>query len=408
MEEAQRKRLFPLFSYGTFHFIDDGFSDSIYILLPFIASELSLSFSQVGLLKGVATASMSLFQIPMSLLGERIGELTVIAGGIMGLAGGFLILSRVYTFPLILLSILFAKGASGGQHGLGASALSNVFEASGRRAAIGTYNFSGDVGKVFIPFVLTLIINLWGWREAVLTVSLIALLLVAFLWVLTSKRMVAPPMREPNEKLRLKGRSWGISTPRGFSALLSIGVIDNTTRTALLTFLPFLLLEKGIPVTQVGFGLTLLFAGGAAGKLACGFLAEWLGVVPMVWGTEILTCVGMLSLIWSPIAMTWLLLPLVGFMLNGTSSVLYATVAELIYANARSRGYGLYYAITLGSSSIAPLVYGVVTDSLGLMFTMVTAALFVLLTLPLSRFLAGQSAGPPDFLLQGWGGKPTL
>jgi len=388
VEEIQKKRLVPLFSYGTFHFIDDGFSDSIYILLPFIASELGLSFSQVGLLKGVATASMSLFQIPMGLLGERIGDLKVIAAGTMGLAGGFLLLSQVYTFPLILLSLLFAKGSSGGQHGLGASALSKVFEVSGRRAAIGTYNFSGDVGKVFVPFVLTLLINLWGWRQAVLTVSLVALLLVAFLWTLTRQKSVAPAMREPKEKLRLKGRSWGISNPQGFSALLIIGVIDITTRTALLTFLPFLLLEKGISVTQVGFALTLLFAGGAAGKLACGFLAEWLGVVPMVWGTEILTCVGMLSLIWSPTPMTWFLLPVVGFMLNGTSSVLYATVAEVIYANARSRGYGLYYAITLGSSAIAPLVYGVVRDSLGLMFTMVTAALFVLLTLPLSRFLS--------------------
>ena len=55
-----------------------------------------------------------------------------------------------------------------------------------------------------------------------------------------------------------------------------------------------------------------------------------------------------------------------------------------------SRGYGLYYAITLGSSAIAPLVYGVVTDSLGLVFTMVTAGLFVLLTLPLSLFLASK------------------
>jgi len=387
VEEIQKKRLVPLFSYGTFHFIDDGFSDSIYILLPFIASELDLSFSQIGLLKGVATAGMSLFQIPMGLLGERIGDLKVIAAGTMGLAGGFWVLSQVYTFPLILLSLLFAKGSSGGQHGLGASALSKVFEVSGRRAAIGTYNFSGDVGKVFVPFVLTLLINLWGWRQAVLTVSLLALLVVAFLWTFTRQKSVAPAVREPKEKLRLKGRSWGISNPQGFSALLTIGVIDITTRTALLTFLPFLLLEKGISVTQVGFALTLLFAGGAAGKLACGFLAEWLGVVPMVWGTEILTCVGMLSLIWSPTPMTWFLLPVVGFMLNGTSSVLYATVAEVIYANARSRGYGLYYAITLGSSAIAPLVYGVVTDSLGLMFTMVTAALFVLLTLPLSRFL---------------------
>jgi len=388
LDETRKRRLVPLFSYGAFHFIDDGFSDSIYILLPFIASELSLSFSQIGLLKGVASAAMSLFQIPMGLLGERIGELTVIAAGTMGLASGFLILSRVYSFPLILLSLLFAKGTSGGQHSLGASTLSRVFEVSGRRAAIGTYNFSGDVGKVFLPFVLTVLINLWGWRQAVLVLSLSALLVVTFLWGLARQKIVPPAMRESKEKLGLKGSSWGISNPQGFSALLTMGVIDSATRTTLLTFLPFLLLQKGISVAQVGFAFTLLFVGGAAGKLACGFLAEWFGIVPMVWGTEILTCAGMLSLIWSPTLMIWILLPLVGFMLNGTSSVLYATVAEIIYANARSRGYGLYYAMTLGSGAVAPLVYGVVTDSFGLNFTIVTAALFVLLTLPLSRSLA--------------------
>jgi predicted MFS family arabinose efflux permease len=49
------------------------------LLLPFIAAELHLSFSQVGFLKGVFSASMSLVQFPLSLLGERIGELPVIA-----------------------------------------------------------------------------------------------------------------------------------------------------------------------------------------------------------------------------------------------------------------------------------------------------------------------------------------
>jgi MFS family permease len=147
VEEDRKRRLVPLLSYGAFHFIDDGFSDSLYILLPFIASELSLSFSQVGLLKGVASAAMSLFQIPMGLLGERIGELTVIAAGTMGLAGGFLILSQVCTFPLILLSLLFAKGHQGTTQ-LGASSLSRSLVIP---AIIGTYNFSGT-WKVFFPW----------------------------------------------------------------------------------------------------------------------------------------------------------------------------------------------------------------------------------------------------------------
>ncbi len=381
------KKVRALFSFSAFHFIDDGFTDSIYLLLPFVALELNLSFSQVGLLKGVFSGSMSLIQFPLSLLGERIGELTVIAMGTLGLTTGFLILSKVYTFPLILLSLIFAKGTGGGQHGLSSSLLSRVFEISGRRAAMGTYNFSGDMGKVCFPFLLALMINWWGWRRAVFNLSIIGLIAGAVLWGLVRKN--APPVI-PSSKERMisKKSGWGIHNAKSFSALLTIGIIDIMTRNALLTFLPFLLLEKGISETQIGFALTLLFAGGAAGKFTCGLLAEWLGVIPMVVGTEILTSAGILSLIWFSPSGIWILLPFVGVVLNGTSSVLYATVAEIISPMARSRGYGFYYAITLGSGAVSPLVYGLLTDALGLSFSIICAALMVLLTLPLSRYLS--------------------
>jgi FSR family fosmidomycin resistance protein-like MFS transporter len=381
------KKVRALFSFSAFHFIDDGFTDSIYLLLPFVALELNLSFSQVGLLKGVFSGSMSLIQFPLSLLGERIGELTVIAVGTLGLTTGFLILSKVYTFPLILLSLIFAKGTGGGQHGLSSSLLSRVFEISGRRAAMGTYNFSGDMGKVCFPFLLALMINWWGWRRAVFNLSIIGLIAGAVLWGLVRKN--APPVI-PSSKERMisKKSGWGIHNAKSFSALLTIGIIDIMTRNALLTFLPFLLLEKGISETQIGFALTLLFAGGAAGKFTCGLLAEWLGVIPMVVGTEILTSAGILSLIWFSPSGIWILLPFVGVVLNGTSSVLYATVAEIISPMARSRGYGFYYAITLGSGAVSPLVYGLLTDALGLSFSIICAALMVLLTLPLSRYLS--------------------
>ena len=77
-----------------------------------------------------------------------------------------------------------------------------------------------------------------------------------------------------------------------------------------------------------------------------------------------------------------------GIVLNGTSSVLYATVAEIIAPATRARGYGLYYAITLGSGAVSPMVYGLLTDSLGLSFTIISAALMVLLTIPLTRYLS--------------------
>ena len=289
-----------LFSFSAFHFLDDGFTDSIYLLLPFIAAELNLSFTQVGLLKGVFSGSMGLLQFPLSLLGEKIGELTVIALGTFGLTCGFLLLSNASTLPTIILSLIFSKGTAAGQHGLSSSLLSKVFEVSKRRAAMGTFNFSGDMGKVCLPFLLTLMIGLWGWRQAVFTLSIGGFAAGAILWGLTRQSKEQPRFSQPKESPGSKGSGWGIDNKKSFSALLTIGVIDIMTRNALLTFLPFLLLRKGIPVAQVGFALTLLFAGGAFGKFVCGILAERFGIIPMVVGTEILTAAGILSLFLSP------------------------------------------------------------------------------------------------------------
>lgn len=381
--KGQRAR--SLFSFSAFHFLDDGFADSIYLLLPFMATELHLSFSEVGLLKGVFSGAMSLFQLPMSLLGEKVGGLFVVAAGSIGLTGGFLFLSMAYSFPAIFFCLVLAKATAGGQHALGSSAISKVFESSGRRAAMGTYNFAGDIGKVCIPFLVAMAINLWGWRQGIFTLSIAGMAASALLWILISKKRTNPPLTLA--KPAQESSRWGISNLKSFSALLTIGILDLSVRNVLLTFLPFLLLMKGIPVTQLGYALTLLFAGGAAGKFVCGILAERFGIVPMVVGTEALTAAGIFSLLWTPPTIMWTLLPLVGIVLNGTSSVLYAAVAEIISPGGRSRGYGLYYAITQSFGALSPIIYGLVTDSLGLSFTFITTALMALVTLPLSKFL---------------------
>ncbi len=392
--QENQNRFRSLFSFCTYHFIDDGFADSIYLLLPFIAAELHLSFSQVGLLKGVFSGAMSLLQLPMSLLGERVGELTVIAAGTFGLAGGFLLLSWGSNFSMVFFTLILAKGTAAGQHGLSSSVLSRVFETSGRRAAMGTYNFSGDLGKVAVPFVLALLINWVGWRQGLFALSLGGIAAGAVLWFVARNERAefSPPKTEAKQEN--KGKAWGIRDPKAFSALLTIGILDIATRTSLLTFLPFLLLQKEIAAAQVGFALTLLFAGGAAGKFGCGILAEWFGIIPMVVVTEALTTIGILSLFWASPYGIWFLLPFVGVVLNGTSSVLYATVAEIISPGGRSRGYGLYYAITLGAGAGAPMIYGLVTDWLGLTFSLVCIALMASVTIPLSRYLSKPQSSP--------------
>jgi len=56
--------------------------------------------------------------------------------------------------------------------------------------------------------------------------------------------------------------------------LCAIGMIDNATRTGFLTFMPFILMAKGLGVGGVGLAFALVFAGGATGKFVCGVVAD--------------------------------------------------------------------------------------------------------------------------------------
>ncbi len=333
---------------------------------------------------------MSVLQVPLALLGEKLGELSVVAAGSLGLAAGFLLLSSAFKIPTVLLSLIFAKGTAAGQHSLSSSLLSRTFEESGRRAAMGTYNFSGDVGKVCFPFILALMINLWGWRQATFTLALIGMLLGLALWGVSRKLLPQPPV----SVRRVKESGWGVVNRLSFSSLLIIGIIDISVRNGLLTFLPFLLLEKGVSPAQVGFALTLVFAGGAAGKFFCGLLAEWFGVIAMVVGTEVLTATGILSIYYFSPATVWVLLPFVGVALNGTSSVLYASVAEVIAPHRRSRGYGLYYALTLGSGAVSPVLCGLIGESLSVSYSIIFIGILALLTLPFTWALRTSRINP--------------
>jgi MFS family permease len=387
MHEPKNNRGRSLFSFCAFHFLDDGFSDAFYIILPFLAAELHLSLLQVGFLKGAFSGAMSIFQLPLALLGEKVGELTIVALGTMGLAAGFLILSLAYKLSVVFLSLILAKSTAAGQHALSSSLLSRTFEESGRRAAMGTYNFSGDLGKVIIPFILALLINLWGWRQATFTIAIGVFVIGLLLWAFSRQRLTALPVTHPKEKKS----GWGIDNRLSFSSLLTIGMLDYSVRAGLLTFLPFLLIEKGVPVPEIGFALTLIFAGGAIGKFACGFLAERFGITAMVISTELATAAGIMSIYYLSSAAIWIILPLVGIALNGTSSVLYASVAEIISPQKRSRGYGLYYALTLGSGAVAPILFGLLAQVTSLGYAFILIAMMTLLTLPFSWVLRRQT-----------------
>ena len=379
---------------GT-HFVHDGFADILYVLFPVLAREFGLSFAQVGLLRTLYSGGMAAFQIPAGLLAERWGEARLLAAGTAATALGFVAAGFAGGYMALLGCLLAAGLGSGVQHPLSSSLVSKAYEDGRRRVALGTYNFSGDLGKVVVPAAVAFAVPWLGWRGAVEGFAAIGMAAaVVVLLALTNLEVGRAPLPDA-EAERRPGSDWGIRDVRGFQALSVIHVIDNSTRTGFLTFLPFLLIAKGSSVQAVGFALMLVFAGGAAGKFACGVLAERLGVIRTVIITEAATGAGILLLLTLPLGASLVLLPALGIALNGTSSVLYGTVADLVTSDRRGRSYAIFYTVGIGASALSPSIYGVVSDWGGVRLALAIVGSLVFVTLPLTLLLRRPLAAAP-------------
>jgi len=383
----QRRARATLAASCFIHFLHDGCSDLLYLLFPVWAREFSLSFAQVGLLRTAYSGALACFQVPAGVLAERWGEPRVLAAGTLLTAVGFLSLGTAGAFVTLLIFLLIAGFGSSTQHPLSSSLVSQAYEQGRQRAALGTYNFSGDLGKVTWPACVACVTAWAGWRWAVQGMGLI---------IIAAAIVTFFALRATVQAGRVAGRShaapqssigWGIKNRRGFSLLSIIHGIDNGSRTVFLTYLPFLLMAKGAGIGRIGLALGLTFAGGAVGKFACGIAAERLGVIRTVLVTEAITGVGILVLLVLPETPVLFLLPVLGIALNGTSSVLYGTVAELVVPERRPRVYGLFYTIGIGSGAVAPPLFGLLSDAVGVPVTLTVLALVVLLTLPLAQLL---------------------
>ncbi len=368
------------------HALHDGFTDLIYVLLPVWQAEFALSYAALGALRMLYTGAMAGLQVPSALLAARIGAPLVLALGTALAAGAYLTIGLSSAGFVLLAAALLAGGAgSSTQHPLASALVARAYEGPGARGALGTYNFSGDLGKMAIPAALAWLLVLMPWRPALGLIGLAGLAVAAAVLLLLPGGMAGTPKPSADAARTMTAPP---RHPFAFPLLLLIGVLDSGTRMGFLAFLPFILHGKGATAPMIGLALTLVFAGGAAGKLACGFLGAKLGVLRTVLLTEFATAVGIVLLDPLPLNAALASLVVIGIALNGTSSVLYGTVPELVAPSRRERAFSLFYTGTIGGGAIAPVIYGLVGDAMGPEHAILVVAGVCLLTLPLAVALA--------------------
>ena len=354
-------------------------------MLPLIKADLGLSYTETVLLKSVFAGASAVLQVPAGFLAEAVGEVWLVILGNTWVAAGLVGMGLSPVFGVLVIVTLIAGLGGGTQHPIAASMVSRAYDRGGRATAVGTVNFAGDVGKMIAPLVVVAVaLAHFEWRTTLVVVGVAGVVFMSATAFFRRGLDLGQPAGDA-----APGSAGAVDETRtaAFVKLSFVGFLDAATRASALVFLPFILDDKGIGTAGISSLLFLLFVGGAAGKFACGWLGDRYGLINVTIATKGLTAVLVALSLVTPV---WAIAPLVlvlGFALQGTSSVLYAAVADFVPVHRRARLYGLYYTVIDGGSVVAPLAYGVVADLVGLTEAVVVISLVALAILPSSLTL---------------------
>jgi len=109
-------------------------------------------------LRALYTGTMAGFQIPVGLLAERLGSPALLAFG-TALAGiGYCLAGASAGVGLLMIALFVSGLGSSTQHPLASALVAHAFAGARSMQAIGTYNFSGDVGKMTVPAAAALLL----------------------------------------------------------------------------------------------------------------------------------------------------------------------------------------------------------------------------------------------------------
>ncbi|WP_110968605.1 MFS transporter [Pseudomonas huaxiensis] len=365
------------------HAVHDGLTDLIYVLLPIWQVQFGLSYAQIGLLRGAWSATMAAFQLLASRAARRFGREQLLIGGTVLIGVAYLLAGQAGGLIALFAALVLGGLGASTQHPLASSLVSDTHEPGAPvKQALSHYNFAGDIGKTLIPALVGVSLTVMSWRLSVTLAGVLGLLAALAMYLLIPRGN-----NEHTVAAKKVGDHAGTGSVAGLRALLATGFLDSAVRMGFLTFLPFLLTDKGAGTAGIGLALTLLFIGGAFGKLICGYLGARFGLLKTVWLSESLTAALVVAAVFLPLNALMIMLPLLGLVLNGTSSVLYGVVPELAAAGRREQAFALFYTGTIGGGALAPIVFGRLGDASGVPFALMVLAATLLLTLPLTWYV---------------------
>ncbi len=361
----------PAFLVGFGHAATHWIIGTFYVLLPYIAETLELSYAQTGGLVTVFHASAFIANVGSGAIVDIGGRRALVQGVSLVIGGGALMAVGLADSALLLASLVVLIGITNNLwHPAAISFLSRRYPGN-RGYALALHTLGASLGDMVAPVVAgAAMVGLASWQGAIsasaIPVFIIATLILIFLTrTEKAERSSAEPTLGGRDYLAGLGR---LVRDRAVVGLCVMAGFRSMTQNGLLVFLPLLMVnELGFGPVIVGVALMSMQMGGMiAGPLA-GTLSDRVGRQPVVFIFLTAATVVVAGLTFVEGATLFIgVLVILGFVLFAVRPVIHSWVMDLTPDEMSGSAISLLFGTQSGLSTVVPFAGGVIADIWGL------------------------------------------
>jgi MFS family permease len=366
----------PLGLFLVAHFVHH-LSTAIHVpLMPFIRADLGLDYLKAGALVSAFSVPYGLAQLPTGVLADRLGPRLVMSLGFLAMAVWAVAigLSQNYWQLAVFLGILGICG--GTYHPTAPSLISRIVPSKDRGRALGLHLAGGSTSFFLAPILAALLATAIGWRGAFFIVAVPTALAGLLIWRMIRPAEVekSPASVEPTERIGVR------RIVRMVGIFVGIGLLANVVSASIVAFFSLYLVDKhGLQLAHASMILAMVYGSGLIAAPIGGALSDRFGREPLIIAACLLTPVSVLLLTVAPFGVGFVLIAgLLGVSLTTRSAVIETLLMDRVPAALRASVLGVYFFLSMESSSIVTPGTGYLIDWIGADTTFRLLALVVL------------------------------
>ena len=368
------KRLDPtLLALSLGHGITHWYPSTLFIVLPYLAKDLGLTYSQVGVLMGWNYFTSFFVNLPGGIIVDMVGKTGFLLGlaiALTGLPYFFLGFSPSYVVAMIV--VTFVGIGNNLWHPAALSFLAKRYPER-KGFAIAVHAMGAHLGNTLAPMAIGVALTFLTWRQ-VLILNLLPGSPHGIRFVEAPRQAGTIRTDERRKELSLREYWVAVKTmARNKSILLlcSLSGMRSMTQSGLFTFLPiYLANELKYSPALVGTYMTVVQASGIFSSPISGAISDKKGRRPVLTAGLLTTSLLLVALVILRLNFLFIgVLALLGFFLFSMGPVMLAWMMDLAPKNISGTTVSALFGIQSLFAGFAPAICGFIADRFGILFS---------------------------------------